>query len=183
MSTRHLLAILSAAVSLGLAACGGGGGGGSAHPLGEQVVVQHTQLVGTSAGPSTTLGVTVLKVRKGTQAELRTGGFRVDPKNRDDKPYYVDVRYTNKGAQAIKRDLGVSLEDQDGNLISSTLIFDYGGRPFEKCPRVTEGKLAPGQSYESCTLFLVPKDRKPKKVSFLPNTPGKATDFVYWDVS
>jgi hypothetical protein len=180
---RYVVWFACLALSLGLAACGGGGGGGSAHPLGEQVVVQHTQLVGTAAGPSTTLGITVLKVRKGTQAELKAGGYKVDPKNQDDTPYYVDVRYANKGSEAIKRDLGVSLEDQDGNLISSTLIFDFGGKPFAKCPRVTEGKLAPGQSYESCTLFLVPPDRDPKKVSFLPHTPGKDTDFVYWDVA
>lgn len=182
MPNRQLVP-LALALAAGVAACGGGSGGGSAHPLGEQVVVQHTQMAGTAVGPSTRLGITVLEVRKGTQAELKAGGYRVDPKNGDDTPYYVDVRYTNKGSAAIKRDLGVSMEDQDGNLLSSTLIFDYGNRPFAKCPRVTKGKLAPGQSYESCTLFLVSKDREPKKVSFLPNTPGKDTDFVYWDVA
>jgi len=46
-----------------------------------------------------------------------------------------------------------------------------------------EGELAPGESFETCTLFLVPKGREPSKVSFLPNDPGAETDFVYWDVS
>jgi hypothetical protein len=182
VSARHVL--LAALLPLGLAACGGGGGGGGAsqHALGEEVVVQHTQISGGADAPRTTLGITVLAVRKGTQAELRQGGLRVDPKNRDDTPYYVDARYANKGAQAIERNLDVSLEDQDGNLLSRTLIFDFGGTPFRKCGNVSEGKVSPGTSYESCTLFLVSPDREPKKVSFLPNTPGKETDFVYWDV-
>ena len=183
MPTRYATPLACVALALGIAACGGGGGGASAHPLGEEVVMKHTQISGTTQGPSTTLGVTVLRVRKGTQAELKQGGLKVDAKNLGDTPYYVDMRYENKGAQAIKRSLGPSLEDQDGNLISSTLIFDFGGPPFKKCPKISEGKLAPGSSYEDCTLFLVPKDREPKKVSFLPNAPGKDTDFVYWDVA
>ena len=189
--TRRLIASLAcAALALGLVACGGGGGGGggakggSTHALGEQAVVQHTQIVGGGgAAPRTTLAITVLKVRKGTQEELRQGGYTVDAKSRSATPYYVDVRYANKGAQAIKRNLDVSLEDQDGNLITSTVIFNYGGRPFGKCPKIDTGNLAPGKSYKSCTLFLVPKGRNPSKVSFLPYDPKHATEFVYWNVT
>jgi hypothetical protein len=183
MSTWHVTPLACVALALSLAACGGGGGGGSAHPLGEEVVVQHTELTGGAGAPSTTLGITVLRVRKGTQAELKQGGLKVDAKNLSDIPYYVDMRYENKGAEAIERNLSPSLEDQDGNLINPTVIFDFGGAPFKKCPEVSDGKVAPGKGYESCTLFLVQKGSEPKKVSFLPHTPGKDTDFVYWDAA
>ena len=87
-----------AALGLSLAACGGGGsGGGAAHALGKQVVVKHTQIVSQGGrAPTTTLGVTVLRVRKGCQEELRRTGVSLDPKDKSTTPYYVDVRYANK---------------------------------------------------------------------------------------
>jgi hypothetical protein len=166
---------------LALAGCGGGGGAATL-PLGKEAVVGYTQ-PGTG-GPHTTLAVTVLRVRQGTQEELKQGGLQVDPKDRSTTPYYVDVRYGNRGQAAVKRGLPISLEDSKGNLISSTLIFDFGGRPFEPCKKVDEGKLAPGQSYESCTLFLVPEGVHVGKVSFLSDEgPGVEPKFVYWDAA
>jgi hypothetical protein len=53
--------------------------------------------------------------------------------------------------------------------------------PFERCPESDGGTLKPGQSMESCTLFLVPDDVDVGKVYFLSdNGPGKEPDFVYW---
>lgn len=180
MPARLIVPLACAALGLGLAACGGGGG--STHALGEKVVVKHTEIAAGANAPTATLGITVLGVRKGTQDDLKQAGFRVDPEDQNKTPYYVDARFENRGAQAIKRNLDVSLEDQDDNLINSTVIFNYGGRRFDKCPDVNEGQLAPGKSYEGCTLFLVAPGREPSKVSFLPHDPGKATDFVYWEV-
>ena len=177
MRDRHIAR--GAVLALALAGCGGGGA--TTHPLGEEVAVEHTQISG-SPQPKTTLGITVLEVRKGTQAELAAGGFTLDPDEKEMTPYYVDVRYRNQGSQAIERNLDVGLEDEDDNLITATTIISLGGPPFAKCPQVNEGKLAPGQSYESCTLFLVPEGREPSKVSFLPHDPGQATEFVYWAV-
>jgi len=186
MFTRRRIALLVCfALGLGLAGCGGGdggGGGGSALALGEEAVVEHTQIGGGGDAPRTTLAITVLAVRKGTQQELEQGGFVLDPEEKSATPYYVDVRYENQGAEAISRQLGVSLEDQDGNLISATTIISLGGPPFEQCPKTAEGELAPGESYESCTLFLVPEGSEPSKVSFLPYDPESETEFVYWDV-
>jgi hypothetical protein len=181
--SRRLLRIGCTALALSLAACGGGGSGGAAaHALGKQVVVKHTQIASAGArAPTTMLGVTVLKVRKGSQAELRRAGFSVDAKAKSATPYYVDVRYANKGAEAIKRALDVGLEDEHGNLITATTIFNFGGQRFAKCPKTSEGQLAPGKSYQDCTLFLVPKGSKPGKISFLPYDPKHETQFVYWN--
>ena len=179
MRGRHLVAALFP-LALALAACGGGGAGsGDEHPLGTKVVMQHTIPGGKS--PGTTLGVTVKAVRQGTQQELKAGGFTVDKEDQDKTPYYVDVSYANQGSNPIERQMDVGLEDGDGNLITSTVIFDFGGgKPFAKCPAVKGGVLAPERSYATCTLFLVPRGTTPKRVSFLPNVPGKAADFVYW---
>jgi hypothetical protein len=185
MTLRHLVPIAGAAVALGLGGCGGGdGGGGTTLALGTEAVADHTQIGTGGATTKTTVGITVLKVTRGTQAELKEGGLNVDdPEERSATPYYVDVRYANKGRQAIKRELNVGLEDEDGNLISATTIISFGGPPFARCKRVSEGELAPGQTYESCTLFLVPEGKEPGKVSFLPYDPEQETEFVYWAVS
>jgi len=171
------------AIGLLVAACGGGAGGGAAAlALGKEAVVEHAQISGASPGPKTTLGITVLAVRTGTIAELEAGGYEIDADQQSLTPYYVDVRFENKGSQATDRHLWVSLEDQDGNLISAVTIFNYGGEPFAMCPDNGRGELAPGDAFETCTLFLVQPGRKPTRVSFLPYDPGKETDFVYWSV-
>jgi len=183
MSARVVRPLLAGFV-LALAACGGGGGGGKSSSdlaLGTKTVVTHTQIAsGNQKAATTTLGITVLKVRKGTQHELTQGGLTVDAKNKSDTPYYTDVRYENTGSAAIKRSLDVGLEDQDGNLITAVTIFNFGGKPFAKCPAINDGEVVPGSNYESCTLFLVPKGKEPGKVSFLPYSPAKETQFVYW---
>ena len=113
---------------------------------------------------------------------LVSAGFSLDPEEKTATPYYIDVRYANKGSAAIDRGLVVSLEDGDGNTISSTTIINLGGEPFGKCPQAERGKLAPGQSYEDCRLFLVPGGREPERVTFLPYNPEEPTDFVRWTV-
>lgn len=146
MSARLLMPLVGALV-LALAACGGGGGGGKSSSdlaLGSKAVVSHSQIAsGDQKAATTTLGITVLKVRKGTQEELTQGGLTVDAKNKSDTPYYVDVRYENTGSAAIKRSLDVALEDQDGNLITAVTIFNYGGKPFGQCPAINDGEVAP----------------------------------------
>jgi len=174
--------VATIAAGLVVAGCGGGGGGGSsALALGKEAVMQHADS-GEADPTPTTLGVTVLAVRQGTQQELEDGGFTLDPDEQELKPYYVDARFENQGEQAIDRRLRPGLEDNDGNLISATTIISLGGPPFEKCPQSTKGQLEPGQTYESCTLFLVDEGREPDRASFLPYVPGEETDFVYWDV-
>ena len=66
---------------------------------------------------------------------------------------------------------------------NATTIISLGGPPFEKCAQPTEGQLEPGQTYDSCTLFLVEEGREPDRASFLPYVPAEETDFVYWDAT
>jgi hypothetical protein len=183
VSPRRSLLLLAAllAAMLALPACGGGDGDGGSgtHALGEQAAAGYQEPSGKKA--RTTLGITVTAVRKGSQEDLTKHGFEVDKDAQSSTPYYVDVRYANQGQATVEKNIDVSLEDSDGNLIGSTLIFNYGNRPFPPCEEVSKGQLAPGQSYESCTLFLVPKGTDVGKVSFLSNEgPDVEPEFVYW---
>lgn len=175
--------VLASAV-LALGACGGGGGGSEAHALGEEAPVRYEERgdKGASAGVRTRIGLTVLAVRLGTHAELAKHGFEVDAEVRKTTPYYVDARWENEGRRPVKRNLDVSLEDSDGNLIGRTLVFNYGNKPYKPCVEVTEGTLKPGESYESCTLFLVKEGVEVGKVSFLSDSgPEREPEFVYWE--
>jgi hypothetical protein len=167
-----------------LTACGNGGGSGGEEvlALGEEAVVEYTETAeGGTPSAATTLGATVLGVRQGTQEELSQGGLEVDPEDRNATPYYVDVRYENEGQNEVTRNLNVSLEDSDGNSLPTTLVFDFGGEPFEPCTEVSEGTLAPGESYESCTLTLVPEGADVARVLFVSQKANAEIVFSYWD--
>lgn len=179
---RIAAALAIAGAALAAAGCGGSGGddGGSELALGEEAVVEHTDL-DSPGTPTTTLGITVLAVREGSVQELEQGGFQLDPDEKDVTPYYVDSRIENEGEEAVRKLLFLGLEDGDGNRTSATTIVSLGGAPFGKCEKRTDGTVAPGESFETCTLFLV-RSGEPRRVSFLPQSAEGATDFVYWDV-
>ena len=175
------------AVTALVAACGSSSSGGAKLALGtEAVIASYTeQASGTTPAVDTSLGVTVLAVRAGTQAELAAGGFTFD----DDKaktatPYYVDARYSNKGKGSMQRSLSVGMEDTKGNSIPTTLVVDLGGTPFAPCPDHNDPavNLEPGQSYETCTLFLVPKGTKLDRVRFVSQADDATITFTDWAI-
>jgi hypothetical protein len=170
-------------VALALAGCGGddGGGSGKTLALGTSATVDYvTQASGDTPAVDTKLEVTALAVRKGTQEELASGGLQVDDKDKDTTPYYVDARYANKGTGKVKRTLSVSMEDADGNSIPTTLIFGTTDAPFKPCVNVNDGTLELGQSYESCTLFLVPKGAELGVVRFVSQDKSAKITFTDW---
>jgi hypothetical protein len=149
------------------------------NPLGTEVVVGHVDASEGEPGVRTTIGMTVLAVRTGTQEELASNGLEVD--DTDATPHYIDARFANRGPNAVKRNLTVGLEDTRGNLIGRTLVFGLAEGDFRPCQSVTTGVLQPGESYESCTLALVPAGVEPGRVQFLSdNGPGREPAFVYW---
>ena len=177
---RTRLSILLAATAV-LAACGGGGGGGSKLALGTEATVAYTTTAsGSTPAANTTLGVTVTKVRIGSLDDLTSAGLEPDDKNTT--PYYVDVHYTNKGNGPVPKNLDVGMEDKDGNSIPTTLDFAFGADPFALCDEVTTGTLAPGDSYDSCTLLLVPNGKTPDRVRFVSQGPDNKITFTDWAV-
>lgn len=171
---------VTSALLLVLAGCGEGG---EVHALGETVTVGYNQRTDTGArGVDTSLEITVVSVEEGSHDDLTDAGFEVDAEDRNTTPYYVHARYENVGDGTVERNVGVGLEDSDGNLIGSTLVFDYGDKGFPPCESVDEGEFAPGVSYESCTLVLVPEGVEVARVSFLSDEGADAEpEFVYWE--
>jgi hypothetical protein len=159
------------------------GRGDAEHPLGSEVLVGHVDRSGGDPGVRTRIGLTVLDVRTGTQRQLAANGLDVD--DEDATPYYIDARFANKGHNAVQRNLDVGLEDADGDLLHPLVIFSIGPtRAFPPCPSVDEGKLEPGETYESCTLVLVPAGEKAARAYFLSdNGPGGDPEFVYWAIT
>jgi hypothetical protein len=170
------------ALAVGVAACSGAAA--TVHPLGEEVVVTHAQVEGSGFTEPTTLAVAVLAVRRGTIDELEDGGFTVDEEERSRTPWYVDQRYRNEGDATLDRALRVSLENEAGDLIPAVTIFTFAGTEFDRCPDRSSGDeaFAPGDEFETCTLFFAEPGEAPARVSFLPTRPGTETDWVYWAV-
>ncbi len=159
----------------------GGSGGGATLEIGEAATVGYFPLANTAATePTGELTVTVLDVRKGSQAEMKQGGFKLDPEERATTPYYVDVRYKNTGAVTVKDLRAVSGEAADGTSISALTVISLGGPPFKLCPPLEQERLAPGESAKDCTILLVPEGSDLERISYFP---GGVEDFVYWDAA
>jgi hypothetical protein len=172
---------LPAVASLALGACGSSSSGGKKLPLGTQAVVDYTQQAsGTTPAVDTRLGITVLAVRPGTQAELTAGGMKVDDDAKDATPYYVDVRYEDKGTGSLVRNLSVGMEDTKGNSVPTTIVITLDGSPYAPCPEVNSGAFNPGETYESCTLFLVPPGTKLDRVRFVSQARNATITFTDW---
>ena len=124
--SSHARLFLVSAFFLVVAGCGGASGdGGEVHALGEPATVGFNARTDTGErGTDTTLEITVLAVRKGAQEDLTNAGFEVDPEDRSTTSYYVDARYENTGDATVERNLGVSLEDSDGDLIGCEAELD-----------------------------------------------------------
>jgi hypothetical protein len=165
--------------ALALTACGGGP---EASLLGEPIDVGY---VDSQSSAATTLTITVTDVREGTVEELEKAGMKFDEDERDLIPHFVDATYENTGDEAVPRNMRVSLEDADDNLISPTVVFDFsGGKGGDAgpCPDINDGDLAAGDSFEDCTLFLVPQGVDVARVSFLSQPAEGDSEFVYWAV-
>ena len=163
-----------------LAACGGGT---SASPLGTSVAVAYTD---DTTNVTTDLEVTVLGVRQGTVAELVASGLQFDDDEQDLVPFYVDARYTNTGSETVGRGMRVALEDDTDALISPTIVLDFsggqGGDPEGPCVDVKDGELAPGETLEDCTLFVVDPGTDVATVTFLSRPATGEPTFVDWVV-
>ena len=186
MSRRLIVVLVGLAIVAGVMiglARKTGGDGAKPHPLGTEAIVGHVDRSAGDPGVRTQIGLTVLAVRKGTQEELTANGLEVDKEDRTATPYYVDARFANKGENAVKRNLDVGLEDEDGNLVPRTLVFGVGNETFEPCREVVEGTLEPGESYESCTFVLVPEGTDVARAYFLSDEgPDEEPQFVYWAI-
>lgn len=164
-------------VAIGLAAAGLSAchstSAAHAAPLGKKVSVGFYPDSG--ATPTTTLDVSVTGVRKGTQDEMRSGGFDLDHDQKLATPYYVDVSYRNTGSVVATNPPGIN-GDGDGYDYSALVVVDLGGPTYAPCPG-TPASVAPSATATGCDIIMVPKGATLDRISYLS---GGAEGFKYW---
>jgi hypothetical protein len=148
--------------------------GGKTLALGRRAVTDYVDYGEKNAKP-TKIGVSVLKVRKGSISDFKD--FDLDAKQRKTVPYYVDAKFENLGTFALTRHLmQPSIEDSDGNEYKPTQLIVLSGT-FKPCPEYSDAKLKPGESFTGCSPVLLPKGKAFERVRF----DGDVTkDPVFW---
>ena len=143
--------------------------------LGKRAVVPYVVYGKSGASQNTRLGVTVLRVRKGTISDFKD--FRLDAAQKKTVPYYVDVKYENLGKLKLQRFLmDPSIEDTDGQEYKPLNLIILSGT-FKKCPEPSKARLRPGQRFTLCAPVLLPRGKTYERVVFQ----GDATkDPYFW---
>ena len=142
--------------------------------LGQRAVTDYVDYGAKDQRP-TKVGVSVVKIRKGSISDLKD--FDLDAKERKTVPYYVDAKFENLGRFALSRNLlRPSIEDSDGTEYSPITLIVLSGT-FKPCPDYSDAKLRPGQSFTGCSPILLPKGKRFGRVRF----EGDVTkDPVFW---
>lgn len=196
MNQRIAMLLAVATLTLSVAACGGGddtGGESAGQPapaigagdggasvagdalaLGQRAVSPFVDYGSASEKP-TKVGVRVLGVRKGRNADLAE--FDLDRKYRRSVPYYIDAKFENLGGFALTRNLlRASVEDQTGREYRPSTLIVLGGT-FKPCPEGSAGKLRPGESFTGCSAVLLPKGAELDRVRFQGDV---TADPLFW---
>ena len=203
MLVRTHKGLMAAALTaaLGLVACGGegsddesaqpssGGGGtevgeansgadvsgGETLSPGERAVVKYIEYGSGAQEKRSTLGVTMLRVRKGRSSDFKD--FNLDKAERSATPYYIDVKFENRGQIPLTRHLlQPSVEDPDGQEYPPINLIILSGT-FKPCPEYSKAKLRPGESFTGCSSVLVPKGKDFERVRFEGDV---SEDPVFW---
>jgi hypothetical protein len=200
--TRKPLMAVALTAALGLVACGGddsddeggqpsGGGGGAdvgeagsgadvsgagdTLSPGERAVVNYIEYGSGGQEKRSKLGVTVLRVREGRSSDFKD--FNLEKAERSATPYYIDVKFENRGQIPLTRHLiEPSVEDADGQEYQPINLIILSGT-FKPCPEYSKAKLRPGESFTGCSPVLVPEGKDFERVRFQ----GDVTeDPVFW---
>ena len=132
--------------------------------LGTRVVAPYVVYGKTGSKQETKVAVTVLKIRKGKISDFKD--FNLDAKQKATTPYFVDVKYENLGKLKLQRFLlDPSIEDSDGQEYKPLNLIILSGT-FKVCPKPSDKRLAPGESFTLCAPFLLPKGKTLERVRF-----------------
>jgi hypothetical protein len=152
------------------------GEAGDTLALGDRAVVDYIEY-GTSEdkNKNVQLGVSVVKVRKGSIGDFKD--FNLEADQKASVPYYVDAKFENLGDVALTRHLlEPTVEDADGQEYRAINLIVLSGT-FKPCPEYSEKKLAPGERFTGCSAILMPKGKELERVRFQ----GDVTkDPVFW---
>jgi hypothetical protein len=127
---------------------------GATFSVGQPATVNFIPPTQNTKTPVTRLKVTVQSIQKGTLDDFKN--VQLDAQEKAGTPTYVQVKIANVGSKAAKSDTAAAdIEgvDNTGNTAQSlTIIGD-----FTRCNDPSSEKpIAPGQSLQTCLIFLVP---------------------------
>jgi hypothetical protein len=136
------------------ASTGGVAKPGASFAVGQAATVNFIPPTQNTKTPVTRLRVTVRSIQKGTLDDFKN--VQLDAQQKAGTPTYVQVRIDNVGSQPAKSDTAAAdIEgvDNTGETEQSlTIIGD-----FARCNDPSSEKpIAPGQSLQTCLIFLVP---------------------------
>jgi hypothetical protein len=126
-----------------------------------------------------TVQVTPLSIVKGSIKDF--ANITLTGAQKTSTPYYVRVRAKNVGKTDLsKTDPARYLDGVDDRSQSQTPVIFFG--TFAKCPDpLAPAHLKPGQSYETCETFLIPKGGSivgAVWITFDPKHPSKSN--ILW---
>ena len=103
-------------------------------------------------------------MRKGKISDFKD--FKLDAKQKETVPYYVDVRYENLGKLNLQRFLmDPSIEDSDGAEHKPLNLIILSGT-FTKCPAPAKARLRPRERFTLCAPILLPRGKTYERVLF-----------------
>lgn len=141
--------------------------------LGETTVVSH----GTGSESRSAMKITTQTVKQGKLSELED--VRLDGKERQMTPYYVTVNYHYvEGAAPRMSSLGITPKLRDGRGEETDRIFTSKDE-VKNCVNNRPEKLAKGEDFTSCRVFLVAKGEQPAMVAYQSDY---RQDPVFWKV-
>ena len=141
--------------------------------LGETTLVSH----GSSAENKSTMEITTRTVKQGKLTELED--VRLDGKERQMTPYYVTVNYRYvDGVAPHMSSLGITPKLRDGRGEEADRVFTSKDE-VKNCVNNRPDKLAKGEDFTSCRVFLVAEGERPTMVAYQNDY---RQDPVFWKV-
>jgi hypothetical protein len=110
------------------------------------------------------LEITAASVQKGAIADLKK--FQLDAQTKASEPYYVTMKFTNKGPQ--EADTGgifgvIDAQNSSGDELARLSLLGT----FDKCDGDEPDKLAVGASYTYCQVYIAPAGQNIDKLVFM----------------
>lgn len=147
--------------------------------LGKTLKLGDTTLVAHGAGSEnkSTMEITTQTVKQGKLSELED--VRLDAKEREMTPYYVTVNYRYvDGSAPQMSSLGITPRLRDGRGEDADRVFTSED-DVKNCVNNRPDKLAKGEDFTACRVFLVAKGEQPAMVAYQSNY---REDPVFWKV-
>ncbi|GAA4036569.1 hypothetical protein GCM10022247_72970 [Allokutzneria multivorans] len=140
---------------------------GTALKYGQEAVVENS--LGSKVY---TVGVTPLKVEKGSFQELAAAGLKIEEKTSSGKvPHYLTYKLVNRMEGALESGMPTpsrfAVADKANKPGGKLLVIAIGGLKLDSCPNGGPPRgWAAGQEHTTCEIHLLPEGAEPGSVLY-----------------